>query len=71
VIADQRQVAMTLAPRDLVDRDLKQIAERSESISSPATRSMIRPISPVDPNQRRSRLVVLLASQRQGSQIAA
>jgi len=27
VIADQRQVAMTLAPRDLVDRDLKQIAE--------------------------------------------
>jgi len=27
VIADEREVAVALSPRDLVDRDLEQIAE--------------------------------------------
>ena len=52
VIADQRQVAVALSPRDLVDRDLKQIAEpvgveqlAADALDDPPDRL------PVDPRQ--------------------
>ena len=64
VIADQRQVAMALAPRDLVDRDLKQIAEAvlaeqfvADALDDPPDRL------PVDPRQPAGRRLVGLRRQ--------
>jgi hypothetical protein len=65
VIADQRQVAVALSPRDLVDRDLKQIAEPVAVQQLGATRSLIRPIvcQSIRVSRQVAVLSVLVASQ--------
>ena len=64
VIADQRQVAVALSPRDLVDRDLKQLAEPvladvlvGDTLDDPPDRL------PVDPRQPAGRRLVGLGRQ--------
>ena len=65
VITDQRQVPVSLAPRDLVDRDLKQIAETvqlaqvlvGDALDDPPDRV------PVDPRQPAGRGLVGLRRQ--------
>ena len=64
VVADERQVPMAFAPRDLVDRDLEQIAETvgvdqlvSDPLDNPADRL------PIDPRQPTGRGLVGLRRQ--------
>src|SRR6266498_2096137 len=65
VIADQRQVAVALAPRDLVDRDLKQIAQPVGLIEMLAADTLDDPPDrlPVDAYQPGDRRLVGLRRQ--------
>ena len=64
VIADQREIPMPLAPRDLVDRDLKQIAEPVgvDQLAADALDDAPDRL-PVDPDQPRDRHLVGLGRQ--------
>ena len=64
MIGDERRVAMALAPRDLVDRDFKQVAEAvpieqfvADALDDPPDRL------PVDPRQPAGRRLVGLGRQ--------
>jgi len=65
VIADEREVAMAFSPRDLVDRDLKQVAEPilgGEQLSADALNHPPDRV-PVDPRQPAGRGLVGLRRQ--------
>jgi folate-dependent phosphoribosylglycinamide formyltransferase PurN len=64
VVADQREVAVALAPRDLVDRDLKQVLEPISGQQLIADASDDPPDGlPVDPDQLGDRGLVSLGRQ--------
>jgi hypothetical protein len=64
MIADQRQVLLAFAPRDLIDRDLEQIFEallgqqvRADALDNPPDRL------PIDPRQPAGRRLIGLGRQ--------